>query len=188
MATICRLTPLPTTYAAARGHAAPNRRHHAVNPGRRLRAAASISSRHDGNSLRHQRPHRQNQRPGPEPFPKLMGGHLELPPSDVNIGPRLTGSPNSNAPMNGPAKTKLESWGLTNAHLEPVRPSRQAAGRSNGFSAQVIEPQCFPLVAYPLKPGRYGDASRKNGGTSFLPDPDLITNLDQTESVHGCRA
>jgi len=66
--------------------------------------------------------------------------------SDV-IGERLTGSPNLKR-ANEWTKTKLESWGLTNAHLEAWGPFGRGWELKH-FSAQIIEPQDFPLIAYP---------------------------------------
>ncbi len=63
------------------------------------------------------------------------------------IGPRLTGSTNLKR-ANEWTRDQLKGWGLENAHLEPWGPF----GRGwtlKGFSAQVVEPQCIPLVAYP---------------------------------------
>ena len=66
--------------------------------------------------------------------------------SDV-IGPRLTASPNMKR-ANEWTRDQLTKWGLQNAHLEPFGPF----GRGwilKRFSAQVIEPQAIPLIAYP---------------------------------------
>jgi carboxypeptidase Q len=66
--------------------------------------------------------------------------------SDV-IGPRLTGSPNMKR-ANEWTRDQLTKWGLQNAHLEAWGPF----GRGwvlKSFSAQVIEPQTIPLIAYP---------------------------------------
>src|SRR5687767_3668358 len=63
------------------------------------------------------------------------------------IGPRLTGSPGMKR-ANEWTRDKLAEWGLANAKLEPWGPF----GRGwvlRGFSAQAVEPQSFPLVAYP---------------------------------------
>jgi carboxypeptidase Q len=63
------------------------------------------------------------------------------------IGPRLTGSTNLKR-ANEWTRDQLKGWGLENAHLEPWGPF----GRGwtlKGFSAQVVAPQCIPLVAYP---------------------------------------
>src|SRR5262245_51573463 len=63
------------------------------------------------------------------------------------IGPRLTGSPNLKR-ANEWTRDKLASWGLENAQLE----SWGSFGRGwslKRFTAQVVEPQCVPLIAYP---------------------------------------
>jgi carboxypeptidase Q len=63
------------------------------------------------------------------------------------IGPRLTGSPNLKR-ANDWTREKLAGWGLEHAHLEAWGPF----GRGwtlKSFSAQVVEPQCIPLIAYP---------------------------------------
>src|SRR5436305_5364376 len=66
--------------------------------------------------------------------------------SDV-IGPRLTGSPNLKR-ANEWTKERLASWGLTNAHLEAWGPFGRGWSLKR-FSAQVVEPQTIPLIAYP---------------------------------------
>ncbi len=66
--------------------------------------------------------------------------------SDV-IGPRLTGSPNLKR-ANEWTRDQLTKWGLQNAHLESWGPF----GRGwvlKDFSAELIEPQAIPLIAYP---------------------------------------
>ena len=63
------------------------------------------------------------------------------------IGPRLTGSPAMKR-ANEWTRDRLASWGLQNAKLEAWGPF----GRGwmlRRFSAEVVEPQAFPLVAYP---------------------------------------
>src|SRR4051812_45979480 len=65
------------------------------------------------------------------------------------IGPRLTGSPELKR-ANEWTKEKLAGWGLENAHLEPWGPFGKGWSLKR-FSAQVVEPQCIPLIAY-LKP------------------------------------
>lgn len=63
------------------------------------------------------------------------------------IGPRLTNSPNMRR-ANEWTRDKLAGWGLVNAKLEPWG----AFGRGwvlKRFSADVVEPQTFPLNAYP---------------------------------------
>jgi len=66
--------------------------------------------------------------------------------SDV-IGPRLTASPNMKRANNWTRET-LEKWGMQNAHLESWGPFGRGWALKR-FSAQVIEPQGFPLIAYP---------------------------------------
>jgi hypothetical protein len=75
--------------------------------------------------------------------------------SDV-IGPRLTGSPNLKR-ANEWTRDKLAAWGLTNAHLEAWGPFGRGWSLKR-FSAQVIEPQCIPVIAYPKawSPGTEG--------------------------------
>src|SRR5437016_8443843 len=66
--------------------------------------------------------------------------------SDV-IGPRLTASPNAKR-ANEWTRDKLTSWGLQNAHLEAWGPFGRGWTLKH-FSAQVVEPQDIPLIAYP---------------------------------------
>jgi hypothetical protein len=63
------------------------------------------------------------------------------------IGARLTGSPNCRR-ANEWTRDKLSNWGLTNAHLEAWGPFGRGWSVRR-FSAQVIEPQGIPLVAWP---------------------------------------
>jgi hypothetical protein len=63
------------------------------------------------------------------------------------IGPRLTGSPNLKRANEWTAQ-KLTSWGLTNAHQEAWGPFGKGWSVKR-FSAQVVEPQTIPLIAYP---------------------------------------
>ena len=64
------------------------------------------------------------------------------------IGPRLTNSPNYRRASTW-TRDQLAAWGLTNAHLEPWGPFGRG-WELKRFSAQVIEPQAIPLIAYPL--------------------------------------
>ena len=66
--------------------------------------------------------------------------------SDV-IGPRLTGSPSLKR-ANDWTKDTLAKWGLQNAHLEAWGPFGRG-WQLDRFSAQVVEPQAIPLIAYP---------------------------------------
>jgi hypothetical protein len=66
--------------------------------------------------------------------------------SDV-IGARLTGSPNMKR-ANYWTRDQLAQWGLVNAHVEPWG----TFGRGwqlRRFSAEVVEPQAVPVIAYP---------------------------------------
>ena len=63
------------------------------------------------------------------------------------IGPRLTGSPNLKR-ANEWTRDTLESWGLTNAHLEAWGPFGRGWSLKR-FSAQVVEPQTIPLIGFP---------------------------------------
>ena len=66
--------------------------------------------------------------------------------SDV-IGPRLTASPNMKR-ANEWTRDQLTKWGLQNGHLESWGPFGRGWSLKR-FSAQVIEPQAIPLIAYP---------------------------------------
>ena len=72
------------------------------------------------------------------------------------IGPRLTGSPNMKR-ANEWTRDKLAAWGLANAHLEAWGPFGRGWTLKR-FSAQVIAPQCIPLIGYPKawSPGTEG--------------------------------
>jgi carboxypeptidase Q len=63
------------------------------------------------------------------------------------IGPRLTGSPNLKRANEWTCQT-LTKWGLSNAHLEAWGPFGKGWTLKR-FSAQIIEPQCIPLIAFP---------------------------------------
>jgi len=66
--------------------------------------------------------------------------------SDV-IGPRLTASPGMKR-ANDWTRDQLTKWGLQNAHLESWGPFGRGWSLKR-FSAQVIEPTAFPVIAYP---------------------------------------
>src|SRR5262245_59987158 len=66
--------------------------------------------------------------------------------SDV-IGPRLTASPNMKR-ANEWTRDQLTKWGLQDAHLEAWGPFGRGWSLKR-FSAQVIEPQDIPVIAYP---------------------------------------
>ena len=63
------------------------------------------------------------------------------------IGPRLTASPNAKR-ANEWTRDTLAKWGLQNAHLEAWGPFGRGWTLKH-FSAQVVEPQDIPLIAYP---------------------------------------
>jgi hypothetical protein len=63
------------------------------------------------------------------------------------IGPRLTGSPQLKR-ANEWTRDTMASWGLENAHLEAWGPFGRGWELVR-FSAQVVEPQCVPLIAFP---------------------------------------
>src|SRR5262249_38944379 len=63
------------------------------------------------------------------------------------IGPRLTGSPNMKR-ANEWTRDKLAAWGLANSHLEAWGPFGRGWTLKR-FSAQVVSPQCIPLIGYP---------------------------------------
>jgi carboxypeptidase Q len=62
------------------------------------------------------------------------------------IGPRLTGSPALRR-ANDWTRERLTQYGLVNAHLEPWPFGR--GWTLKRFSAEVVAPQAFPLLAYP---------------------------------------
>jgi carboxypeptidase Q len=66
--------------------------------------------------------------------------------SDV-IGPRLTASPGMKR-SNEWTRDQLTKWGVQNAHLEAWGPFGRGWTLKR-FSAQVVEPQTIPLIAYP---------------------------------------
>jgi len=63
------------------------------------------------------------------------------------IGPRLTGSPNLKR-ANEWTRDKLKAWGLASARLEAWGPFGRGWSLKK-FSAQIVEPQCIPLIGYP---------------------------------------
>src|SRR5918998_4123863 len=63
------------------------------------------------------------------------------------IGPRLTNSPQMKR-ANEWTRDTLTKWGLQNAKLEAWGPFGRGWSLKR-FTAEVVEPQGFPLVAYP---------------------------------------
>lgn len=64
------------------------------------------------------------------------------------IGPRLTASSNMKR-ANDWTRDQLTKWGLQNAHLEEWGPFGRGWALKS-FSAEVVEPQSIPLLAFPL--------------------------------------
>src|SRR5207253_6571901 len=62
------------------------------------------------------------------------------------IGPRLTGSPTLRR-ANEWTRDRFSAWGLADAHLESWSFGR--GWSLQRFSAQILEPQAIPLIAYP---------------------------------------
>lgn len=63
------------------------------------------------------------------------------------IGGRLTNSPNMKR-ANEWTRDTMAKWGMQNARLEAWGPFGRGWSLK-GFSAQVVEPQVFPVIAYP---------------------------------------
>jgi carboxypeptidase Q len=63
------------------------------------------------------------------------------------IGGRLTGSPNMKR-ANEWTRDKMKEWGMQNAHLESWGPFGRGWSLRK-FSANVVEPQYIPVIAYP---------------------------------------
>ena len=104
--------------------------------------------------------------------------------SDV-IGPRLTASPNAKR-ANEWTRDKLTSWGLQNAHLEAWGPFGRGWTLKH-FSAQIVEPQDIPLIAYPKawSPGikvmpavATADPKSKKKMTAPAPPPSSVVTAD----------
>ena len=72
------------------------------------------------------------------------------------IGPRLTNSPNMKR-ANEWTRDEMTKWGMQNAHLEAWGPFGRGWTLKR-FSAQVVDPQAIPLIAYPKawSPGTNG--------------------------------
>jgi carboxypeptidase Q len=72
------------------------------------------------------------------------------------IGPRLTNSPQMKR-ANEWTRDKMREWGMQNERLEPWGPFGRGWSLRR-FSAEVVAPQGFPLIAYPKawSPGTQG--------------------------------
>ena len=103
--------------------------------------------------------------------------------SDV-IGPRLTASPNAKR-ANEWTRDKLTSWGLQNGHLEAWGPFGRGWTLKR-FSAQIVEPQDIPLIAYPkawspgikVMPSVVADAKNRKKGVAPAPPPSSTVTAD----------
>jgi carboxypeptidase Q len=104
--------------------------------------------------------------------------------SDV-IGPRLTASPNAKR-ANEWTRDKLTSWGLQNSHLEAWGPFGRGWTLKR-FSAQIVEPQDIPLIAYPkawspginvMLPTAPVDPKSKKKLTAPAPPPSSVVTAD----------
>jgi carboxypeptidase Q len=92
--------------------------------------------------------------------------------SDV-YGPRLTNSPDIREAANW-TTDKMKEWQLTNVHREPWGPFGR--GWSNErFSAQVISPRPFPLIAYAKAwtPGTNGPVTADAVFAPILKEEDI---------------
>ncbi|HEX9960673.1 MAG TPA: M20/M25/M40 family metallo-hydrolase [Pyrinomonadaceae bacterium] len=88
------------------------------------------------------------------------------------IGGRLTGSPNMKR-SNEWTRDMMKKWGLQNANVEPW--GNFGRGWSlKSFSAQIVEPQAFPIIAYP----KAWSPSTKGAVTSEVVYLDVKTDAD----------
>jgi hypothetical protein len=88
-------------------------------------------------------------------------------------GPRLTNSPNIKEAADW-TTTKMKEWQLANVHREPWGPFGR--GWSNErFSAQVLSPRPFPLIAYPKAwtPGTSGPVTADAVLALILKEEDI---------------
>ena len=91
------------------------------------------------------------------------------------IGPRLTASP-ALKKANEWTRDQMASNGMVNAHLEPWGPFGRGWTLKR-FSAQVVSPQCIPLIAFPKawSPGTSGPLTAEV--VHF--DPKTVADLDK---------
>ena len=92
--------------------------------------------------------------------------------SDV-IGPRLTASPNMKR-ANEWTRDTLTKWGLQNGHLEAWGPFGRGWSLKR-FSAQVIEPQGIPVIAYP---------KAWSPSIEVMPEVAAVPNKNKKKSMH----
>jgi carboxypeptidase Q len=92
--------------------------------------------------------------------------------TDVH-GPRLTNSPGMRAAAEW-AKTQLTEWGLANVHFETWGPFGRGWANDR-FHAQMIEPQGFPLLAFPKAwtPGTNGPVTAEAVMVSIEKEEDF---------------
>jgi carboxypeptidase Q len=92
--------------------------------------------------------------------------------TDVH-GPRLTNSPGMRAAAEW-AKTQLTEWGLSNVHFETWGPFGRGWANDR-FSAQMVEPQGFPLLAFPKAwtPGTNGPVTAEAVMVSIEKEEDF---------------
>jgi hypothetical protein len=92
--------------------------------------------------------------------------------TDVH-GPRLTNSPGMRAAAEW-AKTQLTEWGLSNVHFETWGPFGRGWANER-FHAQMIEPQGFPLLAFPKAwtPGTNGPVTAEAVMVSIEKEEDF---------------
>jgi hypothetical protein len=93
------------------------------------------------------------------------------------IGARLTGSPNMKR-ANEWTRDTLTKWGLQNAHVESWGPFGRGWSLKR-FSAQVVEPQGIPVIAYPkawspsieVMPQPVGPVNKRKNGAAAAVEP-----------------
>ena len=88
-------------------------------------------------------------------------------------GPRLTNSPNIKEAANW-TTGKMKDWQLANVHLEPWGPFGRGWSNEH-FSAQVLSPRPFPLIAYPKAwtPGTNGPVTADAVLAPILKEDDM---------------
>src|SRR2546425_6537738 len=132
-----------------------------------LLATGATFARKPARAIKHQaQPQQPTQQPTPDPNDPIV--HIKDEGmnrsqvmdtlsylSDV-IGPRLTASPNMKR-ANEWTRDTFTKWGLQNAHLESWGPFGRGWTLKR-FSAQVVDPQDIPVIAYPKawSPGTNG--------------------------------
>ncbi|MGB8509766.1 MAG: hypothetical protein WCD76_15390, partial [Pyrinomonadaceae bacterium] len=120
--------------------------------------STSVTARHSSNAAHVQIGATASQTPTPQPSPDVVERIKDeglnrsqiMPTLDYLtnvIGPRLTGSPALKR-ANEWTRDRMAAWGLQNAHLEAWGPFGRGWTLKR-FSAEVVAPQSFPLIAYP---------------------------------------